>query len=356
MAEGQGQERTEQPTGKRLSDARQKGNVAKSMEVNSALGFLAGLVLMYITGSLLFRKLFWFFHTVFNGGYMVELTPEAIYQFILEGLVIFGVAVAIFMLGVFLVGMASSIAQVGFLFTLYPIQPKFDKLNPFKGIKKLMFSMRALEETIKNFIKLFVIIWIAYSAIMGYKDEFIPLQDKSIEQIAKFMISGALSISLKIAIIFLFIAAADYAYQRYEYIKGLKMTKQEVKEESKQQEGNPQVKSKIRSLQVKMLMNRMMQAIPQADVVITNPTHYAVALKYETGKMTAPRVVAKGQNLIALRIRQLAEEHGVPIVEDPPLARALYKSVEINQEIPETFFQAVAEVLAYVYKMKKRVV
>ncbi len=351
-----GQERTEQPTGKRLQDARQKGNVARSMEVNSAIGFLAGLGLIYVTGHMLFGKLFWFYHTVFNGGYMVELTPNTIYQFVVNGLAIFGVGVAVFIFGIFLVGIAASVAQVGFLFTLYPIQPKFDKLNPFKGLKKLVFSTRTLEETIKNFIKLFVIVWIAYSSLMGYKDEFIPLQDKSIEQIASFMIRGAFSISLKIAVVFLFIAAADYAYQRYEYIKNLKMTKQEVKDESKQQEGNPQVKSKIRSMQIKMLMNRMMQAVPQADVVITNPTHYAVALKYEAGKMMAPRVVAKGQNLIALKIRQIAEENDVPIVEDPPLARALYSSVDINQEIPETFFQAVAEVLAYVYKMKKRAV
>ncbi len=351
-----GQERTEQPTGKRLSDARQKGNVAKSMEVNSALGFLAGLALIYVTGNMLYGRLLWFYQSVFSGGYTVELTPSSIYDYILQGLAFFGVVVAIFMFGIFLVGIAASIAQVGFLFTLHPLKPKFDKLNPFKGMKKLMFSTRALEETIKNFIKLFVIVWIAYSSLMGYRDEFIPLQDKSIEQIASFMVMAALKISLKIGLIFLFIAAADYAYQRYEYIKNLKMTKQEVKDESKQQEGNPQVKSKIRSLQLKMLMNRMMQAVPQADVVITNPTHYAVALKYDAGKMMAPRVVAKGQNLIALKIKQIAEENSVPIVEDPPLARALYKSVDVNQEIPETFFQAVAEVLAYVYKMKNRAV
>ncbi len=354
MAEGQ--ERTEYPTGKRLSEARQKGNVARSMEVNSALGFLAGLALIYVMGNMLYQKLFWFYHSVFNGGYMVELTPNSLYQFVLQGLSIFGVAVALFIFGIFLVGIIASVAQVGFLFTLYPIKPKFDKMNPIKGLKKLMFSSRTLEETIKNFIKLFVIVWIAYSTLKGYKDEFIPLQDKSVEQIASFMISGAFHISVKIAFVFLLIAGADYAYQRYEYIKNLKMTKQEVKDETKQQEGNPQVKSKIRSLQIKMLLNRMMQAIPQADVVITNPTHYAVALKYEAGKMMAPRVVAKGQNLIALKIRQIAEENNVPIVEDPPLARALYNSVEINQEIPETFFQAVAEVLAYVYKMKKRVI
>ena len=351
-----GQERTEQPTGKRLSDARQKGNVAKSMEINSALGFLAGLALIYVTGNMLYSRLLWFYQSVFSGGYQVELTPSSIYDYIVQGLAFFGVVVAVFMFGIFLVGIAASIAQVGFLFTLHPLKPKFDKLNPFKGMKKLMFSTRALEETVKNFIKLFVIVWIAYTSLMGYREEFIPLQDKSIEQIASFMVVAALKISLKIGLIFLFIAAADYAYQRYEYIKNLKMTKQEVKDESKQQEGNPQVKSKIRSLQLKMLMNRMMQAVPQADVVITNPTHFAVALKYEAGKMMAPRVVAKGQNLIALKIKQIAEENAVPIVEDPPLARALYKSVDINQEIPETFFQAVAEVLAYVYKMKNRAV
>ncbi len=189
---------------------------------------------------------------------------------------------------------------------------------------------------------------------MGYKDEFIPLMDKETGQVLSFMLSAGMKVSFKIGLIFLVIAAADYIFQKQEHKKNLKMTKQEVKDESKQTEGDPQIKSRIRSLQIQMARNRMMQAVPKADVVITNPTHYAVALMYQADKDQAPRVVAKGQNHIALRIKELAQEHDVPIVEDPPLAQALYKTVEIDREIPARFFQAVAEVLAYVYKMKNK--
>jgi len=348
------QERTEQPTPKRLEEAKQKGDVAKSIEVNSAFSLLVSLLMLYVLGGLLFRQFALTFRNILGGGYMIDLHPADIRFYLIQGLGKFGIIVGLFMLVVMLTGLASSYMQVGVIFTLETITPKFNKLNPLKGLKKIIFSRRSLEELIKNVFKLTIIIIVAYNAIMGYKDEFIPLMDKEGGQILSFMLGAGLKVSFKIGFIFLVIAAADYIFQKQEHKKNLRMTKQEIKDEAKQTEGDPQIKSRIRSLQIQMARNRMMQAVPEADVVITNPTHYAIALKYQPENDQAPKVVAKGQNYIALRIKELAQENDVPIVEDPPLAQALYKTVEIDREIPARFFQAVAEVLAYVYKMKNK--
>lgn len=348
------QEKTEQPTPKRLEEARKKGNVAKSVEVNSAFSLLFGLLLLYVLGSHFYRQFVITFRKIFNGGYMADLSTGNIQFYVIQGLESFGVLVLLFMGVLLLIGMGSSVLQVGFMFTLEPLAPKAEKLDPFKGLKKIIFSKRSLEELVKNTLKLTIIIAVAYNAIMGYKEEFVPLIDQDPEQVLSFMLSAGLSVSFKIGLIFLAIAAGDYAFQKYEHTSKLKMSKQEVKDEEKQTEGDPQVKSRIGSLQIQMSRNRMMQAVPDADVVITNPTHYAVALKYQIEHDPAPRVVAKGQNRIAEKIKEIALANGVGIVEDPPLARALYKAVEIDQEIPAKFFQAVAEVLAYVYKMKNK--
>lgn len=348
------QEKTEQPTPKRLQEARKKGDVAKSMEVNSAFSLMFGLMLLYIFSNLFYRQFIRIFTGILNGGYMTELTPENIQQFLLGGISTIGAVTFLFMLGLMVVGIIASLIQVGFMFTWEPVLPKFEKLNPVKGLKKIILSKRTLEELIKNLVKLAVILFIAYRAVADYKDEFIPLMDQGVGQIMHFTFAAALKVSFKIALVFLVIAGADYAFQKYEHIRNLKMTKQEIKEETKNTEGDPQIKSRIRTLQFQMARQRMMQEVPKADVVITNPTHYAVALKYEQGKMGAPKVVAKGQNNLALKIREIAREHAVPIVEDPPLAQALYKSVDLDQEVPMQFFQAVAEVLAYVYKLKKK--
>jgi flagellar biosynthetic protein FlhB len=348
------QEKTEQPTPKRLEEARRKGDVAKSVEVNSAFSLLFGLLLLYAMGGRFAELFSQTFRDIFGGGYMAELTPDSIRYFFIVGLERFGIQLAIFMGTIMILGVASSILQVGFLFTLEPITPKTNKLNPFKGFKKIILSKRSLEELVKNLAKLSIIILVAYAAIMGYKDELIPLIDKDTNNVISFMMAAGLKVSFKISLIFLVVAAADYAFQKREHTNNLKMTRQEVQDENKQSEGDPQIKSRIRSLQIRMSRSRMMQAVPEADVVITNPTHYAVALKYQLEKDQAPRLVAKGQNRIAQRIKEIAVENNIPIVEDPPLARSLFKAVEIDQEIPAKFFQAVAEVLAYVYKLKNK--
>lgn len=348
------QEKTEQPTPKRLDEARKKGDVAKSIEVNSAFSLLFGLLFLTVMSGIFYQQFSRTFRAIFGGGYMVDLTPSTVRVFFIQGLETFGLLLGIFMGAVMFVGLASSYIQVGFLFTLEPIMPKFNKLNPLKGLKKIIFSKRSLEELVKNSLKLTIIIFVAYKSIMSYKTAFIPLMDQDIHQMVSFMLRAGAMVSFKISLIFLLIAAADYAFQKWEHTNQLKMSKQEVKDESKQTEGDPLIKSRIRSMQFQMARNRMMQAVPQADVVITNPTHYAVALKYEPKKDQAPKVVAKGQNLIARRIKQVAIENNVPIVEDPPLARALYQALEIDQMVTAKFFQAVAEVLAYVYQLKNK--
>ncbi len=348
------QEKSEQPTPRRLEEARQKGNVPRSVEVNSALVLMMGTLLLYVSGNRFYKGLEAIYYKVFSGGYMVELTSESVYHYLVAGIGGIGVITLLFMVGIMVVGLGANYLQVGFLFTLEPLKPKFEKLNVFKGIQKTFFSRRALEELVKNLLKLTIVVTIAYFALLDFKEELLPLVDQEIGQITALMVHAALSITFKIALAWLLIAAADYAFQRFDHISNLKMTRQEVKDEHKQTEGDPKLKSRIRAMQMQMSRNRMMQEVTTADVVITNPTHYAVALKYQPEKMNAPLVVARGRNLIALKIREIAQKHQIPIVEDPPLAQALYKAVELNQEVPARFFQAVAEILAYVYKAKNK--
>ena len=354
MADDSFQEKTEQPTPKRLSEAREKGNIPKSVEVNGAMALLLGVTLLYASGQSfvgLFKNLY---YSIYSGGYMTELTLTNVYTYFWEGLTTIGARTLLFMFGLMVIGLTASYMQVGFVFSLDPLKPKGEKFNILKGIKKTFFSKRSLEELVKNLLKLSIVVIIGYYAVMDYRDDFLPLMDQEISQIAALMADAALWVCIKIGFAMLVIAAADYAFQRYEHISNLKMTKQEIKDENKQTEGDPKIKSRIRSMQMQMSRNRMMQEVSTADVVITNPTHFAVALKYDPTKMNAPKMIAKGRNHLALKIREIAEKHNIPIVEDPPLARALYRNMEINQEVPEEFFQTVAEVLAYVYRMKNK--
>jgi flagellar biosynthetic protein FlhB len=209
-----------------------------------------------------------------------------------------------------------------------------------------------LVELVKGLAKVAILALVAYNATNDVLAEAITLADADAMAIVEFMANAAVAISLKVGLAYFALAGADYAYQKFEYLKQLRMTKQEVKDEAKELEGDPLIKGRIRSIQRQIAYRRMMQDVPKADVVVTNPTHFAVAIKYEVGKMSAPKVVAKGVDLIALRIREVAMEHHVPLVEDKPLAQLLYKTVEIGDQIPEKLFQAVAQVLAYVYRLR----
>jgi flagellar biosynthetic protein FlhB len=251
-------------------------------------------------------------------------------------------------------GLLSNILQTGGLkFSLQPLSPKWSKLNPMKGFGRI-FSKTSVVELFKSIFKISVVAIIAYYAVKGHWDEVPTLMGYGVHQTLLFMGEVMIEIMVKVFLVMLILAALDFAFQKFTYLENLRMTKQEVKDERKDLEGNPLIKQRIRTVQMEMTRRRMMSAVPEADVVITNPTHFSIAIKYDMKNDAAPVVVAKGQNDIALRIREIAKENNIPLVEDKPLARTLYKNVDVGQLVPASLYKAVAEILAYVYKLKRK--
>jgi flagellar biosynthesis protein FlhB len=352
MSEESFQEKTEPATDKKRDENRRKGKVVKSAEMNSALILVLGLLVLYFSGAAIVVNLSTVLREAFTSAANIRITSTVAHHMVMKGLSNFMQIMAPVVIGLMVIGLASSYAQVGFMFSLESLQPSWGKLNPLNGMKKLLLSRRSMVELLKNLFKISIIGFIAYFALDGMMASSVTLIDSSAEDILKFMGKTSLGVGMKTGLAFLVLAVFDYLYQRFEYEKEMRMTKQEVKEEYKSQEGDPQIKSRIKTIQRQIAYKRMMQDVPKADVVVTNPTHLAIALKYEPAKMTAPKVVAKGADLIALRIREIASSHAVPIIEDKPLAQTLYKTVDIGDEIPEKLFNAVAQVLAYIYRLK----
>jgi len=353
MPEESFQEKTEQATPKRREEARKKGQVARSQELNSALVLLAGLTGIYLLGGTIYGELSRLAVQTLEDCCKSSVTPATFQaQMMSWGKTFFG-AVGPILLVVGTSALAVSLAQVGFMVNEEALTPKFERLNPIAGAKRLL-SKRSLVELVKGIFKILIVGYVSYSAIAPEMPQILLLADAELRATFQYIGSLVFKVGLRTALVLLVLAALDYAYQRWEHNQSIRMTKQEVKEELKQTEGDPQVRMRIRSLQREAARKRMMEEVPQADVVITNPTHYAVALKYDTETMVAPRVVAKGQNLIAQKIKEIARQAGVPIVENKVLAQALYKAVEVGLEIPEDLYRAVAEVLAYVFKLKGR--
>jgi flagellar biosynthesis protein FlhB len=344
-------ERTEAPTAKRRADFRKKGQVAQSKEVQTAALFT--LMLLF---WLLFAPYFWnsireLTTAIWRNSGEYAITASSLMHLVhyLAG------ALAKILFPLFLValvtGFFASVFQVGWLLTAKPLTPDFNKLDPIKGMGRF-FSKRSLLELIKSLLKVLLIGWLAFSTVAGEFDKALLLTGMEVEETIRYLARTAALVMAKVAALMIFLAAIDYAFVRWEMEEKMKMTKQELKEETKETEGDPYIKSKIRSIQQQMARRRMMAAVPEADVVITNPTHFAVAIKYEPGKMDAPVLLAKGQDLVAEKIREIAREHHIPLVENPPVARLLHKKVDIGQSIPEELFKAVAEILAYVYSLK----
>jgi flagellar biosynthesis protein FlhB len=347
------EDRTEAPTDKRRGEARSKGNVPKSTDISSVFVLLAGLLLLKFFGPWMMR------HIVAYVQEMIAMIshPQADMAFTI-GLIVKAITVTCYIswpvcIGVMVVGILANLLQVGILFTFEPLMPKLEKINPIPGFGRL-FSLRSFVEMLKSVLKLSIIGFVAYITVAGEYGKFIGLADTSTGAILMFMIAVSFKVILRIALVLLVLAILDFIYQRYEHEKSLKMTKQEIKEEHKQAEGDPQIKARVRSLQREMARRRMMQEVPKATVVVTNPTHIAIAMRYEPGEMETPKVIAKGKRLVAEQIKKIALEAGVPIVEDKPLARAMYDKVNVGDEIPLEFFSAVAEILAYVYRLKKK--
>ncbi len=358
--DGPGGEKTEQPTSKKLQDARKEGQVAKSKEIANAFGLLAlFLILKFYVGTI-GTSFIEYFSTVYNQ------IPEAIQMYdgqvpiasmivLLRGMIIELVLIlAPVLIVAVVVAIVCDIAQVKWSPTAKPLQPKFSKLNPLKGFGR-MFSANSLVELVKSMLKLFVIGYVVYSYLKGKETQIFLLYDISINQAIGLIGEIVVDLGIRIAIVYMIIAFADFAYQKWKFNDDMKMTKQEVKDEYKNQEGDPQIKGKQKQRMREASMRRMMQQLPEADVVITNPTHYAVAIKYDADKYDAPYVLAKGENYLAQKIKDVAKENSIEIVENKPLARMLYANVEIGGLVPPELYQAVAEVLAFVYQLKGKV-
>jgi flagellar biosynthetic protein FlhB len=346
------EEKTEQATPKKRQEAREKGQVAKSVELNTAFLLLVSIIYFYYNIDSFgnhFKDAFVYFIGL-SSHY--ELTLASFPKLVKEVTYIMFVMLLPFLVLILLVSLFINIVQVGFMITPKAMELKFDKLNPINGLKN-MFSMRSFGELIKSILKASVISYVLYLFIKSQMPKWFDLIDTSKETVFIMLLKSIFLVSVYILIFVVMVAILDYLFQRYNFEKSIRMSHKEIKDEFKQMEGDPHVKQKIRRMQMEMAKKRMMEDVKKADVVITNPTHYAVALKYEDMQMNAPRVVAKGVNLIAEKIKEIAKENDVDIVEKPEIARELYKKVKIGDEIPQELYQVVAEILAYVFKAKK---
>ncbi len=342
--------KTEKPTGKKLGKSREEGQVAKSQEISSAFILIAGLAFFFFAGGRFFDGPAEVMRYFFQYAMLLEINPATVYNLFLLTVRQMFYLLAPFLLLMVFVGLVANLMQVGFKITPKALKPKLSKLNPISGFKSKFLSLRPLVELVKSCLKIGLLGYIAYSVYRQNFAGFFSLLNQPVGIILTFIAQVAFQILWRCGLLMLVLALFDYIYQRWDFMENQKMSKQEVKDEMKQAEGDPQVKSRIRSMQMSAARQRMMQEVPRADVVITNPTHIAVALVYDQESSEAPLVVAKGAGLMAEKIKKVAREHGVPVVENKALARLLFKTVELNQMIPETLYQAVAEVLAYIYR------
>lgn len=347
-------DKTEKATPKKRSKAREEGQVLQSREMTAAIVLLCMFVTLRLSGGFMYEEILSYFRMVLTQYPKIDslFTIDGVSKIFGEFFITFLKISAPLFIVALITGVVSGYAQVGFLFTAKTLAFKFSKLNPLNGLKRV-FSIRSVTELIKSIVKIVIIGFIGYMYLQGEAVNVLNTMDMDTISIAVYIGVTATNVAIRMCIAMLILGVLDYGYQWWEYEKSLKMSKQEIKEEHKEAEGNPEVKSKIRQKQRQISMRRMLQDIPKADVVITNPTHFAVAIKYDANVSDAPSVLAKGQDYIALRIKEIAKENNVEIVENKPLARSLYETVEIGGKIPPELYQAVAEVLAFVYGLKE---
>jgi flagellar biosynthetic protein FlhB len=345
------EDKTEEPSAQRLEDFREEGQVAQSKELTSLLVLLATLGAMYGMGPSLVNDFMDFMRRMFVESSARDLTQERAGEVLWLCLGAASHVVLPIAAAGFLAGVLGSIVQFGFIFTWAPLEPQADRINPLSGFQRI-FALSSLLEGAKSLLKLLAVVGVTYGLIKTEIMGSASVIDMESSQLVAYMSSTAFRLVGGVCIGLFVVAAIDFAYQKFRYRKSLMMSKQEVKQEHKQREGDPLLKARMKSLQREASRKRMMQDVPKADVIVTNPTHIAVALRYDAEKMAAPRVVAKGADLVAQRIKDIARKHNIPLVENVPLARALHKSVKVGGTVPRAFFQAVAEVLAYVYRLK----
>ncbi|KUG03607.1 flagellar biosynthesis protein flhb [hydrocarbon metagenome] len=350
--EGNTGEKTEKATPRKVEEARKKGQVYKSSDLNSAVILLAGSVTIFLTLPYMIDTLRAFTELCLIDRALYDFSSEYLHTLLIEVIITMAKCLLPVLAVTSITALLITCLQVGFVFSGEVLTLKLERLNMVEGAKKI-FSKRALVELAKSLFKVTVTGYIVYSVVDKNYLMFARLVDMELAASIRILSQIVYEMALKVGAAFVIIGVLDYLYQKYEYDKSLKMSKYDIKQEYKQTEGDPLLKSRQRQIQRDIAMKRMMSEVPRADVVITNPTHFAVALKYEADVMAAPVVIAKGQDFIALKIKELAHENGVVIVENPPLARTLYAASRIGDLIPEDLFQAVAEVLAFVYKQKR---
>lgn len=347
-------EKTEAPTPKRRSEAREKGQVARSTEVSSAAGIIMAFVYFMVMGPQMASGVRDLVTDLLSNACRTKVGAEDIQHLYGQLLSSAGAVLMPFFVYMMVVGIISNLFQVGWLWTMKPMKPKFDKLNLIKGLQRSMFSKDSLIKLLFSSAKVVVILWILYATLLPRVGEMIQLSDQSSLLAAIILtIKIVCSILVRVCMFFLVLAVVDYAWQRYKFEDGLKMTKQEIQDERKSSDIDPKYRARIRARQIQIARSRMMSAVPEANVVITNPTTYAVAIKYDMDNMDSPIVVAKGARLIAKRIKEIAIANNIPVIENKPLARDLFKSVEVNAPIPIRLYKAVAQILAYVYNLKR---
>jgi len=352
MAE-QEQEKTEQPTQKKLDESREHGQVSKSNEIISFAVFTTGLFSILIFKNYIGGNIAELTRNIFGSLDTLQLNINIIQIYFIKSALFLIVTLFPILIAIMVVSVVANVGQIGFRMSMKALEPKMSKFNPISGIKRIFFSSHSLMEIIKSITKLAIVGGFTYFILNDLILQSMNLSEYTIESITSRMIDYSLTLVIKVALVYAVLAAVDFIFQRFKFKKEMMMTRHEVKEENKQAEGDPLVKSKIRSLQYEMARRRMMQDVPKADVVITNPTHYAIAIKYEAGKDSAPKVLAKGVDEVAQRIKKIAVDNKIPLYEDRPLARALYKLCEVGDSIPEKLFHAVAKILAYIYNLKK---
>ncbi len=349
MAQDSG-ERTEAPSEKRRADFRKKGQVAQSREVQTAALFSIALLLWFIYLPTFWEKLSLLVFTLWQSAGEVVVTPDTIIPYTVYILKHLAILIAPLALALAVVSFFASFLQIGWLLTAKPLKPDFTKLNPISGMARF-FSRQSLLELVKSILKVSIVGYVGFSTLFANYEEALTLVDAALPTTLGFLGRIALIIFAKICAALFGIALLDLLYIRWDMEQKMKMTKQEQKEEYKESEGDPHIKAQIRAIQRQMAQNRMMSEVPEADVIVTNPTHLAVAIQYLPTKMDAPKIIAAGADNIAMKIREIAREHAVPIIENPPVARLLHK-LEPGEHIPESMFKAVAEILAHVYSLR----
>lgn len=350
MSEEDG-DKTEAPTPRRRQEAREQGNIARSPDLTAALLLLATLMLLNATGTKVVAALKALVGKMLSPSSLADFSGTGAAESFGFALAQVGAALAPLLAGVVLVAVLANVAQVGLFLDPKRLAPNVEALNPFRGLSKLAGGKMKPAQMLLSALKLVGLAMVAYSAIHDRINDILGAQNLDFLQIFSLGAGTIYAIALRVGVALLVIAIVEYGYQRWRIEQELKMTKQEVKEEMRRMEGDPKIKQRRRQIAIQRLQQKLKKDVPTADVIVTNPTHFAIALKYEPGTMHAPRVVAKGQDLIAQRIREIAIENGIPILERAPLARALYKLCDVGQEIPEQFYSAVAEILAYVYEL-----